>query len=230
MKEAFRILPVGDSALTVEFGDRIDPDLNSRVQALHDAVNRAKLPGVTESVPTYRSLLVHYRPEITGWAAIREAVAELAASLDNQAPRPGQLVDIPVAYGGQYGPDLDFVAAHCGKSPSEVIRIHAGGEYLVYMLGFAPGFPYLGGMDPAIAAPRLESPRVRIPAGSVGIAGEQTGVYSVESPGGWRLIGRTPLALYSPGGEQPVLLRAGQRIRFRPIDSAEFNRIAGGGL
>ena len=136
------------------------------------------------------------------------------------------MLEIPVLYGGEMGPDLEFVAQHAGKTPEEVVGIHTSADYLIYMLGFTPGFAYLGGMSGEIAAPRLETPRVKIPAGSVGIAGSQTGVYPIDSPGGWQLIGRTPVRMYDPEREPPILPQAGQYIRFYPIDRAEFDRIS----
>ena len=139
----------------------------------------------------------------------------------------GGLVELPVLYGGFCGPDLSFVAQHAGMTEQQIIDIHSAADYLIYMLGFTPGFPYLGGMDARIAVPRLSSPRVKIPAGSVGIAGEQTGVYPIASPGGWQIIGRTPLKLFDPGREQPFLLSAGQTVRFVPIDEAEYRRLGG---
>lgn len=221
-----RILPLGDTALTVEFGNAIDPEINEQVRSLHELLAKGAIGGVVESVPTYRSLLVYYRPEEILYDRIVPELQRLAASLEGIPRRPGETVEIPVLYGGEWGPDLGFVAVHTGLSADEVVRIHSAGRYRVYMLGFAPGFPYLGGMDKAIAAPRLETPRLEIPAGSVGIAGEQTGVYPLASPGGWRLIGRTPLRLYDSRREEPVLLRVGQIIRFRSIDRAEYDGIA----
>ena len=150
----------------------------------------------------------------------------LLGRLDQTDLPPSDVLEIPVLYGGEAGPDLEFVAQHAGKTPEEVIRIHSAPEYLIYMLGFTPGFTYLGGMSEEIAAPRLTAPRVKIPAGSVGIAGAQTGVYPIDSPGGWQLIGRTPVRMYDPDRETPILPQAGQYIHFYPIDQAEYDRIA----
>jgi inhibitor of KinA len=151
---------------------------------------------------------------------LERIIKEIAAA----AAPPARTVDIPVCYGGEFGPDLAEVAARNGLSAEEVIRIHASAEYLVYMIGFAPGFPYLGGMSGRIAAPRRSTPRLAIPAGSVGIAGEQTGVYPLETPGGWQLIGRTPIALFLPVRSPPSLLRAGDKVRFRPISRMEYEQ------
>lgn len=224
--DTVRILPLGDAALTVEFGDHIDPAINDRVHALHESLAREPLPGVIETVPTYRSLMVLYRPEESSWSAMTAALRRRLLSPDNAAEATWEIVEIPVLYGGKWGPDLGFVAAHAGLDKEAVIRIHSGAAYRIYMLGFSPGFPYLGGMDARIAVPRLKTPRTEIPAGSVGIAGAQTGVYPLSSPGGWRLIGRTPLRLYDPRRPNPILLRAGQSLRFRRIGRKEYDEIA----
>lgn len=220
-----RFLAGGDSALFVEFGDAIDPELNRRVRRLQLAIQEVGLPEVVETVPTYRSLLVCYRPAQTSPAELMAKLEVLAGDIQGgQLPEP-TITEIPTAYGGEYGPDLDFVAEHNGLSPDEVIHLHVGRAYLIYMLGFIPGFAYLGGISPRIAAPRLATPRAKIPAGSVGIAGSQTGVYPAESPGGWRLIGRTPIELFDPHKEPPALLHAGNYVRFVPVSVREFGRI-----
>lgn len=214
-----RFSPVGDAAVLVAFGAAIDPRINARVHSLAAAVGAARLPGFGEAVPAYTSLLVHYDPLRLTYAGALDALHALLPGLEQQQDvSTGRLVEIPVRYGGEDGPDLETVASLNGLSPQEVVAIHSGGEYPVYMIGFLPGFPYLGGMDPRIAAPRRERPRTRVPAGSVGIAGEQTGIYSLESPGGWQLIGRTPLALFDPLREPPALLAPGDRVRFVPVE------------
>ena len=224
-----RLLPAGDQAITVEFGAEIDLDVNRRVYAFADAVEAAGLPGVVETVPSYRSLLVQYDVRSTGFGALK---ADLLALLDRLLALPGEgeesggeVFELPVAYGGDEGPDLEDVAEHAGLTPEEVVDIHSGTAYRVYMLGFAPGFPYLGGMDPRIACPRLSTPRVRIAAGSVGIAESQTGLYPMASPGGWRIIGRTPVRLFTPDTEPPVAILSGRYIRFRPVDASEAAEI-----
>lgn len=222
-----RFLPCGDSALTVELGNAISPEINARVTALAAMLTHAPLRGVLELVPTYCALTVQYDPEQTSCTQLIPALTELCARLDGPAAQSDSLVKLPVLYGGFCGPDLGFVAQNAGLTAEEVVKIHNQTDYLIYMLGFTPGFPYLGGMDARIAAPRLASPRVHIPAGSVGIAGEQTGVYPIASPGGWQIIGRTPLKLFDPHREQPFLLSAGQRVRFVPIDEAEYRRLGG---
>lgn len=222
-----RILLAGDSALVVEFGDRIDPSLNREVRELWRALERESLPGVVELVPTYRSLLVGYDPLVVDADDLQGRILEIdrhKGDLDLGAPR---VIHVPVVYGGEFGPDLPFVARHAGLTEAEVIAIHSGAEYLVYMLGFSPGFPYLGGMSPRIAAPRLATPRTVIPAGSVGIAQQQTGIYPVESPGGWQLIGRTPLRLFDAGRRPPTLFEAGDAIRFVGVGEDAYREIAG---
>ena len=213
--------------MVVTFGDDIDPDVHKRIMAFAQTLESSPLPAMVEYVPAFTTVTVFYDPlnstheEFT--AAVKAALAEVTS--DGEAIE-SEVVEIPVCYGGDLGPDLDFVASHNALTPEEVIAIHSGTTYLVYMIGFAPGFPYLGGMSPRIAAPRLDSPRKTVPTGSVGIAGEQTGVYSIETPGGWRLIGRTPGQLFRPTKSDPSLLQAGDRVRFVPIRRDEFDALA----
>jgi KipI family sensor histidine kinase inhibitor len=220
-----RFLPAGDTALVVEFGDTIDPAINRRVRDLLLAIERATISGVVDLVPTYRSLLVSYDPLVIGIDELQERIALLEAAPGDSPMPPPRLVEIPTAYGGEFGPDLGFVAEHAGLSPNEVVALHAGTDYLVYMMGFSPGFCYLGGMSGKIATPRLKTPRTAIPAGSVGIAQQQTGIYPTESPGGWQLIGRTPVSLFDPHRQPPVLVEAGDYIRFAPVSVDEYATI-----
>lgn len=226
MYEATRYVPAGDQGIVVEFGDEISPEASAKVRAMQHGIEESRLTGVVECIPTYRSLLVVYDPLKVGFdeltARLKEIESRLAA-MDLPAPR---VTELPTAYGGEYGPDLEFVAAHTGLTPEEVVRIHSSVDYLIYMLGFTVGYPYLGGLPESLATPRRKTPRQQVPAGSVGIAGPQTGVYPVESPGGWQLIGRTPVRLYDPTRNPPVLLRAGDYVRFVPISPAEFKSIA----
>jgi len=196
--------------------------VNRRVRELFLALDDAGLPGVVDLVPTYRSLLVCYDPLALSLDELQERVRDLDARRGELALAPPHVIDIPTVYGGDFGPDLAFVAAHNGLTEAQVVEIHGGTDYLVYMMGFSPGFPYLGGMSERIATPRLKTPRTAIPAGSVGIAQQQTGIYPVESPGGWQLIGRTPVRLFDPGRRPPVLVEAGDYLRFVPIDAATF--------
>lgn len=215
----------GDTSILIEFGNEISSEVNQRVMALDECLNRERLAGIVETVPAYRSLTVHYRPEVIRCKALQERLRQLLAGIGLQQTKRRKIYEIPVLYGGEQGPDLAYVAQYSKKTCEEVIRLHSKPEYLIYMLGFTPGFPYLGGMDRSIAVPRLEKPRTKIPAGSIGIAGEQTGIYPLDSPGGWQLIGQTPVRLYDPGNERPILLEAGSLIQFRPITLQEFRQI-----
>jgi inhibitor of KinA len=220
-----RYRAVGDGALLVEFAPRIAPEVNARVRALLAALDAAPPPGLRDLVPAYCTLLIEYDPTVTRHAALLEYLRGLVAAPATVAPT--RLVTLPVAYGGEFGPDLAAVAAHTGLAPDEVIARHAAARYPVYFLGFSPGFPYLGGLDPALHTPRLPEPRLRVPAGAVGIGGAQTGIYPAITPGGWRLIGQTPVRLYDPAAADPFLLRAGDEIRPRPIAAEEYARLAG---
>ncbi len=219
-------LPAGDSAVAVQFGDAIDPAINAMVHGAFDAIESAQVDGVLELLPTYRSLLVYYDPLLTTLAELEARIRALDIGGAGVA-HAGKLVELPTLYGGEHGPDLGFVADNAGMSEEEVIEIHSGVDYLVYTMGFSPGFPYLGGLDARLATPRLSSPRTLIPAGSVGIAETQTGIYPQASPGGWRLIGRSPLALFDPFASQPTLISAGDRVRFTPLgDEAAYEALA----
>ncbi|MCG0238848.1 MAG: 5-oxoprolinase subunit PxpB [Firmicutes bacterium] len=220
-----KVLPCGDQAALVRLGEGVDPEVNRRVHRLAAALGQRRHPAVREVVPGYDSLLVEYDPLRLRWADLLRLIEE-AAGAGEDGEATGRVVEIPVLYGGEAGPDLPWVAEQTGLSPEEVIRRHAAGRYRVYCLGFSPGFPYLGSLDPALRVPRLPDPRPRVPAGSVGIAGDQTGIYPAETPGGWRLIGRTPLRLFDPWREEPFLLRPGDEVRFVPVDPAAFQRLA----
>ncbi|CAN5659576.1 5-oxoprolinase subunit PxpB [soil metagenome] len=219
-----RFLPAGDRAVTVELAAEISPEINARVRALSRRLAQEPPPGIVDLVPTYRSLLVYFDPSRTGIADLKVRILAMAARNDVPADAP-KVLQIPVVYGGEYGPDIEFVARHAGLSAAEVVEIHAGTNYLVYMMGFNTGFPYLGGMSAKIAAPRLHAPRTRIPAGSVGIAQQQTGIYPVDSPGGWQIIGRSPVRLFDPHRDPPVAIEAGDFIRFVAIDAAQYTAI-----
>ena len=222
-----RIIPAGDSALLIEFGDSIDYAINARVYALQRSIEASDInDAVEEFVPSYRSLLVEYdvtkflHDEMRG--RVGELVEHTAAPTTSIVDSDQDAHQIPVAYGGELGPDLETVAKHAGLSVDEVISIHSGADYHVFMLGFAPGFPYLGGMDERIACPRLATPRTLVPAGSVGIAEAQTGVYPNASPGGWQLIGRTPMALFDVNADPPVAMLPGTKVNFVPITHDEY--------
>ena len=216
------ILPAGDSAAVVELGSEIDPAVNAAVHRWAAAIERAgvggAVDGAIEVVPAYASLLIHYDPRLTDFERLRDAVLSLAP--DEGAARSesvGRLVELPTAYGGANGPDLPYVAENAGMSEADAVKIHSSTDYLVYAMGFSPGFPYLGGLDPRLSAPRLSSPRTLIPAGSVGIAETQTGVYPTSTPGGWRLIGRTETPLFDPTANPPTAISPGDRVRFVPV-------------
>ena len=222
-----RILAQGEGGLVVELGDAIDDAVNARVHALAAAVRDRLSAEVDEVVPSYRSLLILHDPVGAPRAGLVRKVKELAAGL-GEAPVAGfpRVVRLPVCYGGALGPDLEEVARLTGRSVEAVVGLHAAPVYRIHLLGFTPGFPYLGGLDPALTVPRLEMPRSRIPPGSVAIGGGQTGVYPIESPGGWRLVGRTPLKLFDPLRPHPFLLAAGDGLRFVPISPAAFEAAA----
>jgi inhibitor of KinA len=210
-----RVLSVGEAAYTVEFGDRIDPALNRLVHALDAAIAANPIAGIRECVPAYRSLLVMVDPEEICTDDVRSFLLTLARAIPVAEPvAVGRVVEIPVHYGGGAGPDLEDVARHCGLTPAGVIELHTGTLYQVAMLGFAPGFAYLLGLPRALATPRLETPRLRVEPGSVGIAGDQTGVYALGTPGGWRIIGRTDLVLFDPARTDPFTLKSGDQVRF----------------
>lgn len=212
-----RLLPVGDSAILIEWADEINDEVNDRVHALAHAIRDQNRDGITDLIPAYSSLLISYDSIKISYAQTRSMLEVLLNSPQSLVARPSHLIEIPTHYGNEFGPDLEFIAKHKGISASQVIRLHASTTYRVYMLGFVPGFAYLGSVPQEIAVPRLETPRTRVPAGSVGIAGRQTGVYPVESPGGWRLIGRTEIKLFDPTQDPPSLLQPGDRVRFVPI-------------
>ena len=226
---------LSEDALLLRFGDSIDPRLNARVHAAAARLRAARLADVGEIAPSYASLLLRFDPLAWGdaqgpggsphtrlLAAIEPVLRE--AEDDSTQPQP-RVVEIPVCYGGEFGPDLDDVAKCARLDAHEFAARHAAAEYAVAMLGFAPGFPYLLGLDPALHAPRRPNPRTRVPAGSVAIGGAQTGIYPRELPGGWQVIGRTPLVLFDPRRDPPCLLGPGDRVRFRAIENAVFHSL-----
>jgi inhibitor of KinA len=229
-----RLYPLGDAAVVLELGQAIAPATQQLIQAFAQVLARHPPPGLREVVPAFITLTVYYDPLALFAQGMASPYEQMANALQGLLPaaqaaaadyEPGPLVEIPVCYGGDFGPDLELVASHAQLSAEEVITRHARPDYLVHMLGFAPGFPYLGGLDARLATPRRAQPRPLVPAGAVGIAGAQTGVYSLPTPGGWQLIGRTPLRLFDPSRARPSLLQAGDRLRFVPISEAEFQRL-----
>jgi KipI family sensor histidine kinase inhibitor len=219
-----RFLPVGDRALTIEFGDRIDRGLSREVLRLDHIIRAAAPKGVVETVPTFRSLLVHYDPLVTSRADLERVVSGLAGD-DKDGTAAARLWRIPVCYGGEFAPDLGDVAQSTGLAPAEIVARHSSVRYHVYMLGFLPGFPYMGDLPPQLALPRRANPRVRVPAGSVAIATTLTAIYPFESPGGWHLIGATPIRLFDPAGDPPALLAAGDAVEFEPVGADAFTAL-----
>lgn len=230
--------PLGDSALIVQLGEGISPSIHELVRNLSALLNTHPFEGFIESVPAYNNLTIYYNPVVVYHSQINKLVhyhpstpfQKVSALMNELVQQVGdneyfeeRVVTIPVAYGGEFGPDLEDVAKYHGLSVEEVIQIHSEGDYLVYMIGFAPGFPFMGGLSERIATPRKETPRLAIVPGSVGIAGKQTGVYPLETPGGWQIIGRTPLDLFLPAISPPTLLQSGDKIRFVPISPKEYN-------
>jgi inhibitor of KinA len=210
--------------LLVELDDEIDPAVNARAVQLAGALENARFAGVRDVVPTFRSVAIHFDPLKTDFSALSAAIDVHMAEPGAVARSSGPPVRIPVCYGFDFGPDLAAVAALAGISEPEVIALHSAVRYRVFMVGFLPGFAYLGRVDDRIAVPRRASPRLRVPAGSVGIAGQQTGVYPVESPGGWQLIGRTPVRPFDLSRKEPFLLKAGDEVEFYGIDAAEYGK------
>ncbi len=210
------IVPLGDSSVLVQLGDEIDLTLNQRVHALENLIETSFINGIIETVPAYATLLVHYDPLILSFTQIKNLLRTKMAQMEEFSTRKPRQVQVPVRYGGEYGIDLAAVAAHLHLSVEDVIRIHSEKIYTVYMMGFTPGFPYMGKLDGAIMMPRLETPRTHVPAGTVAIAGSQTGIYSIDSPGGWRLIGWTPLQLFHPESDSPFLFAPGDEVKFIP--------------
>ena len=231
-----QITPLGDTALMLEMGEVIDEPTHRRVHVAWQALLATPLPSVTELVPAYTTVTVFYDPyqAVRAGAPETEIVEWLSRKIRERLKNPpkiekskGRAVEVPVCYGGEFGPDLGLVAKHTRLSIEEVIKRQSKADYLVYLIGFAPGFPYLGGLPKELITPRHAKPRMNVPPGSVGIAGNQTGIYPLDTPGGWNLIGRTPLKLFMPDKNPPVLIRAGDRVKFRVITPEEFVRLEG---
>jgi KipI family sensor histidine kinase inhibitor len=215
---------MGDRGLLVELGCGISPEVNRRVQRLMASIEAAGIAGVRELTPAYRSLLVMFDPLALAPADLAQQIrALLAAAAETELPAP-KVVTVPVVYGGERGPDLDWVADHQRMSSEEVVRLHTGTRYRVYMIGFTPGYPYMGELPERLAPPRRPTPRIRVPKGSVGIAQRQTGIYPVDSPGGWQIIGWTPVALFDPLRRPPSLLQMGDAVEFVAVGPEEAVR------
>jgi len=239
---SLEIQSLGDSAVIIQFGQEINLETHQKVKILSHYLEAYPFPGMIEYIPAFTSVTVFYDPwevyklhldvkkfqslqeKILPYAIVHTLMQEIIKKLSYKENYHSKTVQIPVCYEQEFGPDLDYVAEYNGLTPNEVIEIHSSKEYLVYMIGFAPGFPYLGGMPEQIATPRKSSPRLVIPAGSIGIAGTQTGAYPIETPGGWQLIGRTPISLFRPAENPPTLLQAGDLVKFIPITHDEYDR------
>ncbi|WP_157812078.1 5-oxoprolinase subunit PxpB [Alteribacter populi] len=220
-----KVQPLGEKAVRVGFREKVSEETNRVLRAFCKVLEEEGHPGIVEWVPAYTSLTIYYRPHMMGYENMLDLIDELSLRVSDIELPPERVVTIPTFYGGERGPDLQSLAAYHSISQEEVIRIHSQRSYLVYMLGFAPGFPYLGGLSNKLHTPRLDKPRQGVPAGSVGIAGEQTGIYPLKSPGGWQLIGHTPVRLFDSRKEDPFLIRAGDRLRFKPIIEEEYKEL-----
>ena len=218
--------PLGDKGVRVGFKEEIiSPEVNKVVRTFHFALEQEEIPGVEDIVPTYTSLTIYYRPDIISYGEMVNRLKRIENKLGQIRLPQSRLIEIPVLYNQEKGPDLSYVAQYNNLDIEEVIRLHTKEPYLVYMLGFTPGFPYLGGLVEELTTPRLENPRSKIAGGSVGIGGSQTGIYSVEAPGGWRIIGHTPVKLYDSHRKDPVLLKAGDYLKFKSVEKEEYEDI-----
>lgn len=230
---AWRIEALGDCCLMVEFGQRIAPEINRTARSFAAWLLAHPIAGVTDVVPAFTTVALHYRPEAIEagrpdalpFQRLRGQVEAILAQDIAHEQGAGRVIEVPVCYGGEFGPDLPEVAAACGLSPEQLIALHAASPHVVYMLGFAPGFPYIGGLDQRLAVPRRQTPRTSIPAGTVAIAREQTVIYPIETPGGWNMIGRTPLRLFDPLADPPSLLQPGDELRFVAISPQQYRSL-----
>ncbi len=231
-----KIYSLSEQGVTIEFGQAISEDLLQLITNFHQLVNQNPFPGFYTAVPAYTTLSVFFDPvkviqsrELPGedcFEKVSGYILRLKATLKNTLASQGNTITIPVCYGGKFGPDIDEVASIHNLAVDEVIRLHSSAEYKVYMIGFVPGFAYMGGLNDLLATPRKATPRSAVPAGAVGIAGKQTGVYPLKTPGGWQIIGQTPVKMFDATRPQPSLLKAGDRVVFKSIDLPEFNLLA----
>ncbi|MCP3738474.1 5-oxoprolinase subunit PxpB [Rossellomorea sp. BNER] len=229
----YQLHPLGDQAIIIDFGNDINEETQQSVKTVVTLLEDHPPEWMIEYIPAFTTVALFYNPmkvplhnnSTIPYSIICEEIKKFLSNITSLKQIESRIVEIPVCYGGEFGPDLEEVARHNGLSTEDVITIHANGDYLVYMIGFAPGFPYIGGMNERIATPRKATPRFKTPEGSVGIAGKQTGVYPIETPGGWQLIGKTPLKLFRPHEVQPSLLLAGDKIRFKPISLDEYREL-----
>lgn len=220
-----KCLPVGDSALTLEFGDEINYEINKIIRVFNKKIKSLNIDGIVETVPSFKALLIYYNPEKLFFSEAKEIVTDLLETIDVKDNKVRKVIEIPVCYDEEFGKDLDFVSQYTKLSKEEIIKLHSSKEYLICMLGFLPGFAYLGGMNEKLVTPRLKNPRLKLEAGAVGIGGEQTGIYPLASPGGWRIIGRTPIKPYDSNRNRAILYEAGDYIKFKPISKRDYYKI-----
>lgn len=220
-----KLMAEGDSAILLEFEQKISPEINKKMITMVHLLREQQIKGVIDMIPAFCSLLINYDPRVISYEMLSKRIKSLLHLNIEAKTTLKKVYEIPVCYGGEFGPDIEFIAKYANLSIDEVIRIHSSKDYLIYMLGFLPGFSYLGGLDERIHTPRLDNPRIKINAGSVGIGGAQTGIYPLDSPGGWQLLGMTPVKTYDPSRANPILFEAGDYIRFVPITIEEFEEI-----
>lgn len=222
---SFTLKPVGDQGILLSFGNEISYEVNGKVTDFVSAFKETKPAGIIDIIPAYCTVLISYDPFQWEYKEIKEFIEESLTQKGETSVKSKRVFEIPVCYGGEFGEDMGFVSEHTGLTEEEIIARHSQPDYLIFMMGFLPGFTYLGGMDEKLITPRLENPRLSIPGGSVGIASAQTGIYPLESPGGWQLIGRTPVKPYDPNRDPYILYEAGDYIRFVPINKEEYYSI-----
>lgn len=223
--QEIKIMPAGDSSMLIQFGNEIKVETNEQITSVIRLMKDQHIEGVIDMIPAFCSLLINYDLRMIQYETLEQRMKQLVKLEVSEEANTKRIIEIPVCYGKEFGPDIETVAKRAGMSVEEVIKLHTSNDYLIYMLGFMPGFCFLGGLDERIHTPRLANPRIKIPAGSVGIGGAQTGIYPLDSPGGWQLLGRTPVKVYDAEREEPIIYQAGDYVRFVPVDEVEYKRI-----